>query len=106
MGKRDRRPRIVAPGSGPGVPHEPPRVRQKSLASRLTEPTGPGRHPRGSDPPVRLAWSLLWLRGVPPLAYDAVNPWIDTVAAGNPFSGATLPLGRMQRSPDTRADGC
>jgi predicted alpha-1,2-mannosidase len=61
---------------------------------------------------MRLSWFLLWFttvgalaQGVPQAAYDAVNPWIGTAADGNTFPGATLPLGMMQWSPDTREDG-
>lgn len=59
-----------------------------------------------------LWWVLLWLTAAGAWAqnaslpaYDAVNPWIGTAADGNTFPGATLPLGMMQWSPDTRADG-
>jgi predicted alpha-1,2-mannosidase len=38
-------------------------------------------------------------------AYDSVNPFIGTAGEGNTFPGATLPLGMMQWSPDTRPDG-
>ena len=38
-------------------------------------------------------------------AYEAVNAFIGTGADGNTFPGATLPLGMMQWSPDTRDDG-
>ena len=37
--------------------------------------------------------------------YEAVNTFIGTGADGNTFPGATLPLGMMQWSPDTRDDG-
>src|ERR1039458_347766 len=36
---------------------------------------------------------------------DSVNTIIGTAAGGNTFPGATLPLGMMQWSPDTRDDG-
>ncbi len=38
-------------------------------------------------------------------AYDSVNPFIGTAGDGNTFPGATLPLGMIQWSPDTRPDG-
>src|SRR5450631_3464573 len=38
-------------------------------------------------------------------AYDSVNPLIGTAGEGNTFPGATLPLGMVQWSPDTRPDG-
>jgi predicted alpha-1,2-mannosidase len=38
-------------------------------------------------------------------AYEAVNTFVGTGADGNTFPGATLPLGMMQWSPDTRDDG-
>jgi predicted alpha-1,2-mannosidase len=37
--------------------------------------------------------------------YDSVNTFIGTAGDGNTFPGATLPLGMIQWSPDTRADG-
>src|SRR6185312_15648608 len=37
--------------------------------------------------------------------YDAVNTFIGTAGDGNTFPGATLPLGMIQWSPDTRPDG-
>jgi predicted alpha-1,2-mannosidase len=38
-------------------------------------------------------------------AYDSVDTFIGTGADGNTFPGATVPLGMIQWSPDTRADG-
>ncbi len=39
------------------------------------------------------------------IPYDSVNTFIGTAGDGNTFPGATLPLGMIQWSPDTRADG-
>jgi predicted alpha-1,2-mannosidase len=41
----------------------------------------------------------------PVSSYDSVNTFIGTSGEGNTFPGATLPLGMMQWSPDTRPDG-
>ncbi len=53
-----------------------------------------------------LASTGLWAAQTPTTsAYDSVNPFIGTAGDGNTFPGATLPLGMMQWSPDTRPDG-
>ncbi len=53
-----------------------------------------------------LASAVVWAQSSPTApAYDSVNPFIGTAGDGNTFPGATLPLGMMQWSPDTRPDG-
>ncbi len=49
--------------------------------------------------------SVLAQSAPPTPAYDSVNPFIGTSGEGNTFPGATLPLGMIQWSPDTRPDG-
>ncbi|HEV7218679.1 MAG TPA: GH92 family glycosyl hydrolase [Terriglobales bacterium] len=53
-----------------------------------------------------LTFASVWAQTSPTApAYDSVNPFIGTAGDGNTFPGATLPLGMMQWSPDTRSDG-
>lgn len=45
------------------------------------------------------------VEGSPSAPYDAVNPFIGTMAGGNTFPCAALPFGMLQWGPDTNASG-